>query len=283
MGSFPHQNTIINIGKKNIMFHQLKPQIQTSRPQGEICYYRTINALMLMIAALTLQSCQSSPDSGPLAPVNNNIETYVPPQVSDLIKDTRIRESVPAQTQGGVNSLMVGDEGGTALDLLLIDSSVVYLDSIPTGSKIVSCTLWIKISRLPTRVNDVIILDLWSIPESWNENEASWIKRTSSLAWQIAGGGGALIDSQHVSLKKLNYFDFVWTVRGQMYDTVKVEDGRFLPIPIPVSLASANYNRQSFGFALRVNPATSPAAFMGIISAEASSVANRPYLEWRYR
>ena len=242
-----------------------------------------ISALMLMIVTLTLQSCQSSPDTGPLAPVNNNIETYVPPQVSDLIKDTRIRESVPAQTQGGINSLMVGDEGGTALDLLLIDSSVVYLDSIPTGSEIVSCTLWIKIGRLPTRVNDVIILDLWSIPESWNENEASWIKRTSSLAWQIAGGGGALIDSQHVSLKKLNFFDFVWTVRGQMYDTVKVEDGRFLPIPIPVSLASANYNRQSFGFALRVNPATSPAAFMGIISAEASSVANRPYLEWRYR
>lgn len=245
---------------------------------------RIPRAFVFTTLALALFSCQSETDPGPIAPPPDDIiTTYVPPQSSDLFKDTRLRESVPTQTQGTLNTIMVGDEGGTTLDYLVMDSSVVYLDSIPPGSEIVSCTLWIKINRLPTLNNDVITLDLWSVPEAWNENEASWVNRKSALAWQTIGGGGQLIDSQQVSLKKLNNFDFVWTVRGQIYDTLRVEDGQFLPIPISDSLAVANYNGLSFGFALRVNPATSPAAFMGVVSFESSAVANRPFLEWYYR
>lgn len=239
----------------------------------------------LIIIALVLASCQSDTENIPTTPPPGNTDTtiYVPPQSSELLKDTRLREGTPTQTQGTINALSVGDEGGTVFDFLIMDSSVVYLDSIPTGSEIVSCTLWVKINRLPTLDNDTIILDLWSIPEAWNENEASWLNRMVSLPWQTIGGGGALIESQLVSLKRLNSIDYVWTVRGQVFGSFIIADAQFLPIPISDSLATTNYNGQSFGFALRVNSATSPNASMRIVSAENTTVENRPYLEWRYR
>ncbi len=267
------------------MFELLKLREAERRFHWSIAFCRTPMAVLFVALAVALHSCQDDTDNTPITPpaVNDTIVTYVPPQSSDLFKDTRLREQRPTQTQGTLPTLIIGDEGGTTLDYLVMDSSVVYLDSIPTGREIVSCTLWIKINRLPTQDGDVITLDLWSVPEPWNENEASWLNRMSSLAWQTAGGGGGLIESQLVSLKKLNNFDFIWTVRGQLFDTLRVEDAQFLPIPISDSLAVANYNGLSFGFALRVNPATSPAAFMGIVSAEASAVANRPFLEWYYR
>ncbi|MFQ5606781.1 MAG: DNRLRE domain-containing protein [Candidatus Zixiibacteriota bacterium] len=232
-----------------------------------------------------IQSCggdSSVPPTDP-PPGDGTSGSYATPQSSDLIKDTRVRESSPSQTQGSLITLSIGDDAGSALDLLVMDSSVVFLDSIPPGLQITACTLWIKLNRMPRTDGAIVALDLWSVPEMWNENEVSWSNRKSALPWQTPGGGGAVVETALVSLTRLNLFDFIWSVRGAAYDTIRLESGTFIPIPIPDSLANANYSGQSFGIALRVNPATTSRAIVGVVSSEASAEQNRPFISWTYR
>lgn len=203
---------------------------------------------------------------------------------ADLLSDTRLRENAPLQTQGGFSSLVFGDESGGALNLALMDSSVVFLDSIPAGSEIIACTLWVKLNRLSSADGDSVGLDLWSVSERWDETSASWNQRTSGVSWSTAGGAGELVAPGHISVKRVDVFRFEWRVGGVLWDTLVMEAARAVPIPAPAALAQDNLEQRSFGFMLRRNSAlTSPGASFGIATSENSANQNRPYFVWIYR
>ncbi|HSG99122.1 MAG TPA: hypothetical protein VLB27_03675, partial [candidate division Zixibacteria bacterium] len=155
---------------------------------------------------------------------------------ADLLSDTRLRENAPLQTQGGFSSLVFGDESGGALNLALMDSSVVFLDSIPAGSEIVACTLWVKLNRLSLADGDSVGLDLWSVSEPWDENSASWNQRTAAAPWSTPGSAGAVVAPGHIAVKRVDVFRFEWRIGGSLWDTLTLESARAVPIPLTAPL-----------------------------------------------
>ncbi len=208
---------------------------------------------------------------------------YSAPRDATLLKDSRLRESVPTQTQGSFGQVKCGDDNGFALDYIAMDSSVVFLDSIPVGSEILACTLWVKLGSMPNNDNDSVVLDLWSVPESWNEDEVSWSSRTAGNPWQSARGGGRIIDTALVRAKRISLFAFEWRINGTLYDTLLLEDGIAVPIPIAPILAQESHAGSSFGFSLRNNSATSNNARISFITIDNFQLVNRPYMIWVYR
>ncbi len=202
---------------------------------------------------------------------------------STALLDSRLRESVPNQKQGAFGQVKFGDEGGLALDYIAMDSSVSFLDSIPSGSSILACTLWVKLGTLSDNDGDSVILDLWSVSEGWNEDEVSWTSRTAGSFWQMAGGGGQLASAALIRIKRISLFAFEWRIDGELYDTLLLQDAQALPIPIATSLAQQNLEGTSFGFALRRNHATSTNARFSFVTHDNLQEVNRPYMVWVYR
>ncbi len=234
--------------------------------------------------ALLFTGCSSS-GSGDnlLTDLTPQTSTYSNAGDSTAFLDSRLRESAPSQVQGTMGQVKCGDENGLSLDYIAMDSSVTFLDSIPPGHTIVACTLFVKIGALPDNDNDSVALDLWSVPQSWNENEVSWNSRNASSDWIVPGGGGTLIEAGLISAKRVSLFSLEWRIRGIVFDTITISEATAVPIPIDSTLARMNYNRLSYGLALRRNPATSTNALVSFTAVNNLQPGNRPYMVWVYR
>lgn len=226
-------------------------------------------------------ACGSADDTGANVPLQTLV--YSALRNTAALKDSRLREAAPTQTQGAFGQVKCGDDNGLALDYIAMDSSVTFLDSIPAGSEIIACTLWVKLGALPNNDNDSVVLDLWSVPESWNEDEVTWNSRQAGIDWLVAGGGGQLFETALISVKRVSLFAYEWRIKGALYDTVMFEDALAVPIPIDSTLAQENQTGASFGFALRKNAATSGKALISFITIDNLQLVNRPYIVWVYR
>ncbi len=262
------------------IFH--RNQILTLRLQLRLAgLYRPICLLGVCLLPF-IGGCNSNPSTDATGG-DGIILAYMAFPEADVLKDSRLRESIPSQTQGSFGQVKCGDDNGLAMDYIIMDSSVTFLDSIAAGRRIIACTLWVKLGTMPSADNDSVVLDLWDVPESWNENEVSWTARSSGIPWQNVGGGGTLIDSGLIIAKRISLFAFEWRIGGVLYDTVVLEDGIAVPIPLDSTLAESNHRGTSFGFALRKNSATSSNALISIITNDNLQPTNRPRMVWNYR
>lgn len=239
----------------------------------------------LLLGALSLTSLSCSENKSPAIsepPPPRPITSYAAPRSSGLILDVRLRERSPDLKLGASGELIVGSEGETVYDILLLDSSVVYSDSIPNGSEIVACTLWVKVTQLAANDNDSVVLDLYSCDQDWDESTVSWIQRRSGQNWLIAGGGGRLFSSAMVCVKRLDVETYEWRLSDLRCDTLKIIDALYVPIPLDTALARENYLGTSLGMFVRSNPSTTTGASFHFASSE-SSEAHRPAIVWVYR
>jgi hypothetical protein len=233
---------------------------------------------------LLSSSCATDESSGDIViGAESQIVVYSSRDDSTALRDSRLRESVPSQRQGAFGQVKCGDESGFDLDYIAMDSSVSHLDSIPRGSEIMACTLWVKLGTLSDNNNDSVVLDLWSITENWNEDEVTWESRMAGNLWQTAGGGGRLFVAALIRIKRISLTAFEWRISGEVYDTLTLQDAVAVPIPIDSSLAQENLVGSSFGFALRKNSATSSNAKFSFVTNDNLQEVNRPYIVWVYR
>jgi hypothetical protein len=239
--------------------------------------------LALFSLGSLLFGCSSDRSADSIPSVDLRTEIYSGATSSSMVNDTRLRSSRVTQTQGTIGTLRIGAEIGGVFDFIVLDSGVVYNDSIPADSRVVACTLWLQISQIPRTNADSIVIDLWSIPEDWNENEASWRRREATVDWSISGGFGDLVSASMIVLRRIDLNRFSWCINGVLFDTVATYPSRYLPVPIDIALAQENIDGLSYGFALRTNSATTAGASFALYSSESVSESNRPYIFWVYR
>ncbi len=240
--------------------------------------------LLSLVLVIYLSGCATD-DSSKNAVISAQLQARLYSTLDDstALIDSRLRELFPSQRQGAFGLVKMGDEDGLALDYIAMDSSVTFLDSIPAGSVVLACTLWVKLGTLSDNDGDSVVMDLWNIPENWNEKEVSWNSRTTDLLWQAAGGRGQLIKTALIRVKRISLFAFEWRINGELYDTLQLQDAQEVPIPIVTSLAQQNLERTSFGLALRRNPATSNNARFSFVTRDNLQEVNRPYMVWVFR
>lgn len=246
-------------------------------------HFTDICAIGFAIVALSiLAGCGSGRAVNENPDITLRTEVYGETTTSSLILDTRLRSARPTQTQGTIASLRVGSEMRGVMDILILDSGVVYNDSIPIGATPLACTLWLQINQIPHFDGDSAVIDLWSVPENWVENEANWNERQNAVAWSSSGGFGELVAEKLIVARRIDLNRFSWTINGVLYDTVDVYPSRYLPAPIDTTLFEQNLNGGSFGFALRTNQATTPGASFAIFSSETLIESSRPFIAWVY-
>lgn len=242
-------------------------------------------ALALTLGLVLAQGCsEKNPDD--LTGGNNLAPTdkwYFTPREGVMLHDTRLSEERPDQPNGTFTTIRFGHDGFGDLNLLYLDSSVTFLDSIPQGSEILACTLWVKVTMMPQSDGDSVMLDLWTCDEKWTENVATWNTRVLDTAWTTVGGTGTLVRRDIIKGKRLDLFNFEWWVGDILLDTVTIEESRYLPIPIDSIVASANLDKTSHGFILKNSVTTTLGAFFTLIASDGFVQSNHPYISWRYR
>lgn len=240
--------------------------------------------LGLVLALVLAQGCseKSIDDLTGGNTVNLSDKWYFTPREGAILHDTRIQELRPDQPNGTFTTIWFGNYGGGDFDLLYLDSSVSFLDSIPQGSEILACTLWVKVAMMPQSNGDSVLLDLWTCSENWTENVVTWNSRVLDTAWTTAGGTGTLVKRDIIKGKRLDLFTFEWWVGDILLDTVTIAESRYLPIPLDTIVASANLDKTSHGFLLKNSATTTPGAFFSLIASDAFAQSNHPYISWRY-
>lgn len=242
-------------------------------------------ALVFVLGFVLTQGC-SEKTSDDLTGGNNltpSDKLYFTPREGDMLHDTRLRESAPDQPNGTITTIWFGHDGFGDMNLLYLDSSVSFLDSIPNTSEILACTLWVKISMMPMSDGDSVLLDLWNCTEVWSERLATWNTRVLDTAWSAAGGTGSIVSHDIIKGKRLDLFNFEWWVGDILLDTFTIAEARYLPIPLDPIVAKANLDKSSHGFLLKNSVTTTPGAFFTLVASEANAQSNHPYISWRYR
>lgn len=108
------------------------------------------------------------------------------------------------------------------------------LSSIPSGVTIIGATLEIyKYGNYSGYIKSDVY-EVYKVTKEWDENGASWIKRTSSLNWDIYGGdyGSTALSSFSYSGSYNGWFDFsVTSAIKDFIDNPSINYGFIILIP----------------------------------------------------
>lgn len=143
--------------------------------------------------------------------IDPTIVKYQP--VTDLV-DTNIRSALPTQTGGADLELGSGLYKNSTTNNVIRSLLKFDIPDFPAGVRVIDAelNLWASSVWNDTSVN----LDLYPVTTTWEENNATWNRRTSSALWTAAGGdySSAKMSSQTVGAlgSSFNANHYKWSI-----------------------------------------------------------------------
>lgn len=214
--------------EKPYMFDSYKPEgfnsvLGGSNPEGtistnvEMNLYKKGNKLLIDI----IPNMKWLMDDERVYPVtiDPTIVKYQP--VKELI-DTNIRGGLPSQT-GGTDLELGAGLHKTSTSTNVIRSLLKFdIPDFPTGVRVINAELNLWASSVWN--NNPIRVDLHSITSPWEENYATWNRRTSSTLWTTSGGSynPNVLSSQTVGALGTSYDSnhYKWSVTPSLMEEI---------------------------------------------------------------
>ncbi len=210
------------------------------------------------------------------------------------LRDGDPKESNPTQKRGTITSMNFGSDASGSYHLVFQDTLVFIGDTsssgagVPVGDSVVACTLWLTPTSLFASGVDTVIYDLYSIDQSWNEddgNALSWDNRTNNVNWTQSGVSGALKLAGAVRMVRRDANSYTWAtnVAGTLtlWDSVLIASGDSVPVPLPTGLANDIHNGSAYGLVLKLDTALSVNGVNHTFaSSENATPTRRPQFQW---
>lgn len=210
-------------------------------------------------------------------------------------RDADPRSDNSTQKRGTLPTLVFGAVGfGTKYQPIFLDTIVFTGDTlfspgngIPSGKTILSCTLWLELSTQTGGGTGENVFDLYSVTQSWDENNTSTVSWDSAggaspaTAWTTGGGTGVKHVDDAISMTRIHTDSILWKVEGVEYCRCYVPDGDSMPVVIPDSLAQEIYEGTVYGIHFRRASGGLDENFQ-LVSSEHTSKTQRPQWHWWY-